>query len=151
MPISITRAEESHLERLVVLFDAYRSFYGQESDRAATRHFLADRIKKGDSVLFVAVDVKTENLCGFAQLYPSYSSVALRRIWILNDLFVSEESRRTGIGQQLMAAVAELARTTQAARVDLATARENASAKKLYESNAYRIDDVFDHYKLVVE
>jgi GNAT superfamily N-acetyltransferase len=39
----------------------------------------------------------------FVQLYPSFSSVAARRIWILNDLLVTPPARRRGVGRALAA------------------------------------------------
>ena len=65
------------MEDVITLFDQYRVFYGQSSD------------KRGDAV-------------GFAQVYPSYSSISMRRTWILNDLFVVKESRGRGIGRERM-------------------------------------------------
>jgi GNAT superfamily N-acetyltransferase len=39
-----------------------------------------------------------------AQLYPSFSSGAMARIFILNDLFVAPEARRRGAGSALLEA-----------------------------------------------
>ncbi len=83
---------------------------------------------------------------GFAQLYPSFSSVSMKRLWILNDLFVVPSSRRGGIGRALMAAAEDLARATSAKGLVLATQKTNATAKALYEARGWKLDDVFDHY-----
>jgi len=42
-----------------------------------------------------------DQLMGFAQLYPSFSSVSMKRLWILNDLFVSSEARGKYISYNL--------------------------------------------------
>ena len=64
-------------------------------------------------------------LVGFTQLYPSFSSVSMKKIWILNDLFVEETSRRKGSANLLMNTVENYARETGAVRMVLATAVRN--------------------------
>lgn len=150
MKFTVTQAGADHLDTLVTLFDEYRVFYGRDSDVVSARKFLADRIANDDSALFVAIDDSTERGLGFAQLYPSFSSVAMKRVWILNDLFVADADRRSGVGRKLMDVVAAFARSTGAARIDLATAKDNTSAKSLYESAGYNLDTQFDHYKLPI-
>lgn len=147
---TITQAGTEHLDVLASLFDGYRMFYGRDSDTIAAREFLADRMANGDSVLFVVIDDTTDDGVGFAQLYPSFSSVAMKRVWILNDLFVADAARRSGVGRQLMDAVFAFATSNSAVRVDLATAKDNISAKTLYETAGYNLDTLFDHYKLPI-
>ena len=75
----------------------------------------------------------------------------MRRTWILNDLFVAPEWRRRGIARMLMEAARELAIETGAARLTLATAKNNVRAKALYKSLGYQVDSVFDHYTLPLD
>src|SRR5690554_7423307 len=82
------------LEKIVPLFDGYRQFYDQPSDEAAVRGFLRKRFEQRDSVLFVA-EVEGRAV-GFTQLYPTFSSVSMARTFVLNDLFVSPEARKSG-------------------------------------------------------
>ena len=46
---------------------------------------------------------------GFTQLYPSFSSLSLKSVWILNDLYVYEEYRKQGVGKMLLDAAKEFA------------------------------------------
>ena len=88
--LKIVQAGLQHLDELAVLFDAYRQFYRQAPDISGAKTFLRERLVQGDSVVFVAfLDGKT---AGFTQLYPSFSSVLVARVWILNDLFVAPEA-----------------------------------------------------------
>lgn len=104
---------------------------------------------RGESVVFLAVD--GEVALGLVQLYPSFSSVRMRPIWVLNDLFVAEAARRLGIARLLMDAALGLARSTGAARLVLSTAKDNAAARSLYPSMGYRIDKAFDHLELQLD
>ena len=143
--VSIVRATLDHLESVVLLFDAYRQFYKQPCDPRAAEVFISERLKNADSVILLAKNDGTA--CGFTQLYPAFSSVALRRIWILNDLFVTPDARKVGVGRRLMTAAADFAVDSGAKRLVLATAVDNTPAQSLYETLGW-VQDSFLHYKL---
>ena len=98
--VEIVEAAPDDLEAVVQLFDAYRVFYRQSSDVAAARAFIRERFARRDSVIFLG-RVGGEP-AGFVQLYPSLSSVSMRPIWILNDLFVAPAARGAGVGRRLI-------------------------------------------------
>ena len=139
--ISIRQAALSDIEALSVLFDSYRQFYGRDSDVAAARQFLVERFNHGESVLFIAHDGAEP--VGFTPLYPSFSSVSLGRIYILNDLFVSARGRRKSVGAGLLSAAVDYAKEVGAIRLALSTANNNATAQALYESKGWERDDDF--------
>src|SRR5215469_7546293 len=89
----IEPATLADLPALATLFDAYRVFYRQPSDPGKARDFLGERLERGESVIFLAHDGGGAAL-GFTQLYPCFSSVAARRLWVLNDLYVERWARR---------------------------------------------------------
>ncbi|MGB3294354.1 MAG: GNAT family N-acetyltransferase [Phormidesmis sp.] len=144
--MEIVFAQIDQLEAAARLFDHYRVFYEQSSDLAAARHFLQERLEAKDSAIFLAVE--NARAIGFAQLYPSFSSVAMKRIWILNDLFVERSHRNQGIARLLMNAAKNHARDTGAIRINLSTQTGNAAAQSLYESLGYKKDSAFYHYGL---
>jgi GNAT superfamily N-acetyltransferase len=148
LTLQIRRASEADLPSAAVLFDGYRQFYGQAADDALAEAFLRDRFGNHDSVLLLAVELESGEGLGFVQLYPSFSSVAARRIWILNDLFVAPKVRRGGVGRELLEAARDFAASTGALRLVLSTAATNHEARALYESCGYKKDDVFLVYKL---
>lgn len=144
--MNITFASPDHIEDLATLFDQYRIFYHQSSNPVSAKHFLMQRLKHQDSVIFVAEDAQI--LIGFTQLYPSFSSVSMKRVWILNDLFVAEAYRRQGVAKSLMDAAEKFAAESGAVRLILATQVTNIAAQKLYESRQYVKDEEFYHYAL---
>ena len=137
-----------HLPSLAILFDAYRVWYGADSDVNAAEQFLRRRLEADESVIYGVL--QGEDLVAFAQLYPSFSSVSIASIWALNDLFVVEDQRGTGCGRLLMEAAATHARTTGAIRLELATAHDNGRAQRLYEGLGYVLDEDFRHYSLSI-
>lgn len=74
---------------------------------------------------------------GFVQLYPIYSSLGMQRAWLLNDLFVTEKSRKQGIAKSLLAAAKNLGLETNARYLMLQTAYNNFNAQALYKGNGW--------------
>lgn len=144
----VRQAGPGDVEQLAPLFDAYRQFYQQPSDLALARDFLAERLSRAESVVFVAE--RDGRAVGFVQLYPLFSSTAARprRLWLLNDLFVSPDVRGGGVGRALMERARRLAEETGAVGLELVTAVTNRGAQRLYESLGYRLDDGFLRYEL---
>lgn len=108
------------------------------------RKFLKDRIESDESIIFLALADNGIPL-GFTQLYPSYSSVSMQAVFILNDLYVVEQARGTGVGSALLEYAKEFARANGSRGLTLETAIDNP-AQKLYERLGWKKDtDVF-HY-----
>jgi GNAT superfamily N-acetyltransferase len=142
-------ATPDDLDLLTPLFDGYRVFYEQRSDPERARAFLKQRMQLRESVILLALSTSGEAV-GFVQLYPSFSSVAAERIWILNDLFVVEHARGSGASQALMEAARDHARFTGAVRITLSTAKTNKHAQRLYESLRYVRDDAYLTFDLTI-
>lgn len=149
--ITTLRANIRDLDALAVLFNAYRTFYRQVSDIAVARAFLRERLQNNESVIFLARVVSSNEALGFIQLYPSFSSVAARRTWILNDLFVKPDARRRGIARALMACARAHATESKAPNLTLETADDNTAAHTLYESLGYVREVGTRRYLLMLE
>jgi GNAT superfamily N-acetyltransferase len=85
---------------------------------------------------------------GFTQLYPSFSSVSMARVFVLNDLFVASTARRLGVGEALLTAAADHARQLGAVRLSLNTDVQNMPALALYESMGWARDQKYHAYHL---
>jgi GNAT superfamily N-acetyltransferase len=137
----IRRAKKKDIEQLTVLFDKYRIFYKQEADMKNAKAFLKKRMKRKESVVFVAEERK--ELIGFTQLLPIFSSVSLKRTWLLNDLFVNEKARGKGAAGKLLNAAKEFGSETNSKWLLLQTASDNFTAQKVYEKNGWVRDTDF--------
>jgi len=146
--MKVIQAQPAHVELVVPLFDQYRQFYQQPSDMAEARRFLGERLSQGQSVIFLAL-ADNGAAVGFTQLYPSFSSTSMKRLWILNDLYVAPEQRNRGVARTLMERVRQLAVETQAEGLTLETATDNWAAQALYESLGYKRDEAFYRYNLI--
>ena len=144
--MEIRAAELKDLEALTRLFDLYRVFYECAPDPGAARSFLEQRLTNEDSRIFCAFESGT--MLGFTQLYPSFSSSEMKRIWILNDLFVDADQRRHGVGGALLDAAREFGNATSSNYLSLETQRNNTPAQSLYESKGWERDEEFYTYAL---
>jgi GNAT superfamily N-acetyltransferase len=144
--MEVLQARAEHLTAVAKLFDQYRVFYHAASDYAAAQQFIAARLQHQDSVIFIAcLDTK---IVGFTQLYPSFSSVSMQQIWILNDLFVDPQHRGEGVAKALLNVAQDFAERTGAIRIVLATQISNIPAQALYAAAGYLKDEAFYHYAL---
>ncbi|TQV85333.1 GNAT family N-acetyltransferase [Aliikangiella coralliicola] len=142
--LTIKQATSLHLNVLVELFEQYREFYNAQPDKSRSQQFLEQRLNSKDSIILLAFD--GQEAAGFVQVYPVFSSVAMRRVWLLNDLFVTHSKRQKGVAKKLMLAIEAEAQKAKVFSIKLATAIDNENAKHLYQSLGYRLIDNFDHY-----
>ena len=127
--------DAAEFERLLPLIAAYQRFYevdaiDEERNRSFFRRFLAP---SDDGMLLGARDGDAK-LVGYACLYWHFSSLSAAESVLMNDLFVSETARGCGVGRALIEASAAVARERGAAHLEWATAPDNLTAQRLYDS-----------------
>ncbi|MDQ0973752.1 ribosomal protein S18 acetylase RimI-like enzyme [Neobacillus niacini] len=142
--MSIQKATLNELNFLTELFDSYRVFYKQDSDIEGARAFLKERLINEDSVVFIAYDESSP--VGFVQLYPTFSSVGMKKSWILNDLYVNASARKKGFGEKLIKKAIEFAEETGAKGVSLETGHDNVTAQRLYEKIGFKKESNYFYY-----
>jgi GNAT superfamily N-acetyltransferase len=146
--VNVRQATIADIDDLVPLVDGYRQFYRQLSEPDQIRKFLLDRFEHSQSVIFVAF--RNETTIGFTQLFPSFSTGALARIYVLNDLFVDPQARHCGAGIALLQAAAEYGRRVGALRLVLSTELTNTTAQSLYEKLGWKRNDEFCTYQIAL-
>jgi GNAT superfamily N-acetyltransferase len=141
----IRNATKEDLKKLVILFDKYRIFYECSSDIKIAGKFISERLEQNDSVIFIA-ESKTGDLVGFVQLYPIFSSTKMKRLWLLNDLFVEKVHRGKGIFKQLIEDAKKLCVETGACGLLLETAKTNLIGNALYPATGFVLDTEHNYY-----
>jgi GNAT superfamily N-acetyltransferase len=141
----IAPTTDAHIRLAAPLFDQYRVFYGQTSDIEASYRFLRERWIARESVLLLAIEEGGEG-SGFVQLFPVFLSGQMRRLWVLNDLYVKPDARRKGTARALMRRAEQHALETASAGLTLSTGIDNVNAQALYESEGYVRDSLFFYY-----
>jgi len=141
--IEIREATIQDIKTLTPLFDDYRVFYEQQSDLEEASQFLKDRLNKQESHILLAVE--NDEVVGFTQIYPLFSSVSMQAMHLLNDLFVLESHRGKGIAGQLLMAAKDYAIKQGSKGLSLETHKSNP-AQKLYERLDWEKDEEYLHY-----
>ena len=144
--LEIVRAKLADVADLHPLVEKYRAFYKQQPN-AKTLDYLKARLENDEAIVFIARDNSVA--VGFTMLYPTFSTVSLSNVWLLNDLYVEEANRGQGIASKLMETAESAAREASATRVFLRTANDNTTAQSLYEGRGYNQDEVFRRYDLI--
>lgn len=143
--INIQEANLENLDELAALFDRYRVFYEQESNLIEGKSFLRNRILNNESLIFVAYN-EEKVMTGFVQLYPIFSSTKMKRLWLLNDLFVHPDFRGQGISKALINEAKELCRTSESCGMILETSKANSIGNSLYQSTGFELDNEHNYY-----
>ncbi|WP_419901317.1 GNAT family N-acetyltransferase [Kiloniella sp.] len=149
MTIEIIKANTKTIPKVTGVFDLYRQFYGQDSNLGGCEAYLTQRQEAGEATVFFAQNANGEVL-GFTQIYPTFSSVSLRRDLVLNDLFVLETARGQGVARKLLQAARDHALEVGSKGILLETDIINTKAQALYESFGFeRVTDHFFYYLTV--
>jgi len=141
----IRQATLDDLEDISILFDLYRQFYMQSTNMEEAKQFLNERLIKNESVIFISEE-SNGMLTGFVQLYPIFTSVGMKRSWILNDLFVKKEFRKNGIAKMLIDRSKQLAIESNAAGLLLETSIHNEEGNALYPSVGFELERKSNFY-----
>ncbi|MFQ6594205.1 MULTISPECIES: GNAT family N-acetyltransferase [Pseudomonas] len=133
-------------QAIAPLLDKYREFYGEAPDLSRSLAFIQQRFFLGESIIIVA-EINNE-VIGFTQLFPSFSSVTLERLWILNDLYVEASKRSAGVGLALLTAARNFALSTHAKQLFIEGAEDNPRARNLYARFGFIENTAYHYYHL---
>lgn len=144
--MKIREAKNTDLELLSELFDGYRVFYRKDSDIDTAKEFLAERIKNRDSEIFVC-ETNKNKLIGFVQLFPLFSSTRMKKMWLLNDLFVNPEYRGKGVSVKLIERAKKLVKDSSACAMFLETEKSNLIGNNLYPKTGFELNEGSNFYE----
>ncbi|MBZ0202230.1 MAG: GNAT family N-acetyltransferase [Ignavibacteria bacterium] len=139
--MKIIKASQNELEKVACLFNDYRIFYDQETDIEGATSYIKERMENNESIIYLALD-DDGNAMGFVQLYPSFTSIGMKRMWILNDLYVDIIHRKKNAAEMLINRCKELIHKTGAAGLVLETQNDNFPAQKLYFKTGFIKDEL---------
>ena len=134
MAHAIATVGEGDLADLLPLLRGYCDFYEvaptDEALLAMCRALIADPEREGVQLLARDDDGRA---VGFATIFWSWQTLDTGRIGVMNDLFVHEDARGTGLADDLIRACAARAHEHGAVNLVWETARSNRRAQKVYD------------------
>ena len=141
----VKKAGVPDVKKVSPLYLKYLEFYQVDVSGKDPEAFIKARIENEESVVYYATDESGQTL-GFAQLYPLFCSLEMKKIWLLYDLYVDSSQRKRGIGERLLEQADQLAKETDSAFVMLSTGIDNKTAQSVYERHGYVRDVEFYNY-----
>lgn len=135
--MDIRLIEKDDAALLTPAFDAYRQFYEQPTDEAGALAYLEERLPAGDCFGVVATD-DSGAATGFGLVYPTFSSVRMKPVWVLNDFFVVPDERSSGLASRLMVRLFALAEDRGIPQIALITHETNARAQAHYRKMGWK-------------
>jgi ribosomal protein S18 acetylase RimI-like enzyme len=142
--LHIEAASAANLPELSQLYIAYLVFYGEAPQEERATAFIRDRVTQSSGRYFLAWD--EGNAIAFMHLMPSTNTLAMRPIWLLEDLYVDVPARGQGVATALLSYAEEFARSTGAERLTLATAHDNRAAQHIYKKLGYVREEHFWYF-----
>ena len=147
----IATVAEADLLELLPLMRGYCDFYevdpSDDDLLAMSRALIADPDREGTQLIARDDEGRAS---GFATIFWTWTTLSAARIGVMNDLFVTERARGTGVAEALIAACAERCREYGAVSLDWTTARDNHRAQRLYERVGAKRDERWVDYSLDV-
>jgi len=80
------------------------------------------------------------------QLYPIFSSTRMKKLWLLNDLYVETHFRGLGISVALIDAAKTFCKTTLSCGMILETTKSNDIGNNLYQNTGFELDSDHNYY-----
>lgn len=125
---------ENNFDELLGLMRQYQEFYQVVSiSDERNREFFA-QFGQHSSLGCQFLYRRNKIAVGFATVYFSFSSTAVAKVAIMNDLYTRPESRGQGVGKALINHCLDYALGRDAVRLQWTTALDNEVAQRLYNS-----------------
>ena len=125
---------KSNLSELLPLIRAYQEFYKVPDISDTKNEEFFSQFGESETTGCQFLYREDGNVIGFATVYFCFASTIPAKVAVLNDLYTLPGARGKGIGRQLIEHCRRYALTHGAARLEWATAPDNARAQRLYDS-----------------
>jgi GNAT superfamily N-acetyltransferase len=144
MDFNIKKASMVDLDVATNLFNQYRIFYRQQTDYEKCKAFIRERLKQGQSHVFLVY--VGDQAVGFVQLYELYHYIKLGKQWLLSDLFVHPDFRGNGLSVALIDRSKKWCDETGACGLMLETEKTNDIGNTLYPRCGFEYDGLHNYY-----
>jgi len=145
----IATVTEADLPELLPLMRGYCDFYEvdppDDALLAMSRTLISNPELEG--VQLVARD-DDGRAVGFATIFWTWTTLSASRLGVMNDLFVAEDARGSGVADALIEACAERCRKRGATSLEWQTAQDNGRAQAVYERVGATRDERWLDYSL---
>jgi GNAT superfamily N-acetyltransferase len=130
----IESVTQGQFERLLPMIAAYQRFYEvEEIEDERNRTFFSRFLAPSEDGMLLGA-WRGDKLLGYACLFWHFTSLVPAETVLMNDLYVDGKARGEGVGRALIEASAAIARERGAPHLEWATAPDDKTAQRLYDS-----------------
>lgn len=124
-----------------VFADMERHYEGEGAiDGNEIRVRLGEFLHTGQGIMLAAFD---DGALGILSMFEMFPGVALRPVWFMKELYVTERVRGRGVGEALIREAAKIVFERGGSRLDFTTGRDNVGAQLFYSRvGASEVDSV---------
>lgn len=138
--VRVWTAGSDELDAVAALLGGFRDFWGKREPATDEMRTSAERIQASGDGLYLLGAMDGREPSGVAQLRFRWSVWTSAEDCWLEDLFVREEARGSGLGRALVEASLERARERGCRRIELDVNEDNAAAVALYEACGFELE-----------
>jgi GNAT superfamily N-acetyltransferase len=129
----ITVVGEADLPELMTMLRSYCEFYEVDPTDEKLDELSRSLIANPDEGLQLIARRPDATPLGFATIFWTWQTLYAARVGVLNDLYVTPESRGTGTGRALIAHCLQMCHDRGAEKLVWETAPDNLTAQRLYD------------------
>ena len=149
MDILIRNAEETDLHSIVRLIREFAEHHDLIEFFEVTEERLRKVMFGNESFVRGLIAFDQENPIAYALFYPAFLSFRGQKSVYLEDIYISNQHRKSGIGEMLLRRVALAGSEFGAVRMDLQVMRDNLPAITFYKKHGAAVDESERHFKFV--
>lgn len=148
MAFTLREVERNDLPIIIRLVREFARYEKLEKSLEVTEDRLAAAMFDNGSFVDGLIAFDRAEPVGYAIFYPNFLTFRGQRGYFLEDLFVSEKARGTGLGKALISEVAKRARDRGFERLDFLVLDWNETAIDFYKRLGAVVTDDESHFKL---
>ena len=147
MSVTIRKLELEDISALLTLMREFARFERLEEHLEVTEERLTAAMFSGNAFVHGLMAFQHELAVGYAIFYPNFSTFRGQRGFFLEDLYISDHARGTGIGKAMLSRVAGIAVEQGFERIDFLVLDWNEAAIGFYEQLGAEKADGETHFK----
>ncbi|CAN5431610.1 GNAT family N-acetyltransferase [soil metagenome] len=151
MSIKIIKAKKKHAGEIIRLINELADFEKLDPpDDDARKRLIKDAFGK-NPLIHILLAKDEESFVGYAIYFFSYSSFLAKKTLYLEDIFISESRRRSGIGMFFFKKLENIAKKKNCGRMEWCVLDWNLKAIAFYENIGARQLNNWIYYRKVMD
>ncbi len=151
MQVNIKKAEPQDIRVILTLMREFAVHENLSEFLEISKDALSEVMFGKDSFVHGLIAFDSQTPIAYALFYQSFSSFRGQKSVYLEDIFITKEYRKRGIGKKLLKETAQVGKEMGAVRMDFQALKSNDSAIAFYKNHGALVDKEERHFKFVDE